>query len=570
MSHRRHAIPYGPILNLYPDSLGGNLSNVADFLELSVMEGVFSSLYILPSLFHSDLDRGFSIIDYALNEELAAVEDLDRIKKKKISLILDFVINHLSTGSIQFLDVLQKGNLSAYRDFFIDWNKFWLDHGEMNCQGYIMPKPEFLSEMYLRKPGLPILMVLFPDGCRVPYWNTFYQQVVFPTLCTADLVEKLHLSDADANILVDKINKAISEHKNPIDEIPQQYAAYSQAIDDLLGSSCKYLGQMDLNIDSDLVWAFYHETLRILSSYGASIIRLDAFAYASKEVGSRNFLNEPGTWDLLREVSLIADIYKLNLLPEIHTSYSESVYEKISDAGYLCYDFFLPGLILDALEHGSGEYLIHWADELHRKKIRVVNMLGCHDGIPLLDLRGLLPDSRISALIDLIVSRGGIVKNLHGQKEVYYQVNSTYFSALGEDNNKLLLSRALQLFMPGIPQIWYLDLFAGRNDFDAIVRHDPSGHKEINRTNLSAEQVIESLEMPVVRAQIKLIRFRQQFRAFHPDASFVAEELSIGLLRFVWKYEKYTAFLEVDLKAGSFLMLGKDTSGQESFRFSHL
>lgn len=89
-------------------------------------------------------------------------------------------------------------------------------------------------------------------------------------------------------------------------------------------------------------------------------------------------------------------------------------------------------------------------------------MLGCHDGIPLLDLKGLLPEEEIQSLIDRIVSRGGMVKNLHGQKNLYYQVNATYYSALGESDEKMLLARAIQMFMPGKPQIWYLDLFAGK------------------------------------------------------------------------------------------------------------
>lgn len=39
----------------------------------------------------------------------------------------------------------------------------------------------------------------------------------------------------------------------------------------------------------------------------------------------------------------------------------------------------------------------------------------------MLDLKGLVPEERIQALIDLIVSRGGLIKNLHGQKNVYYR-----------------------------------------------------------------------------------------------------------------------------------------------------
>ncbi len=65
---------------------------------------------------------------------------------------------------------------------------------------------------------------------------------------------------------------------------------------------CRYLGQMDLNLKSPLVWEYYRETLKKLAGYGAAIVRLDAFAYAPKEPGRRNFMNEPETWDLLEEI----------------------------------------------------------------------------------------------------------------------------------------------------------------------------------------------------------------------------------------------------------------------------
>ena len=101
-------------------------------------------------------------------------------------------------------------------------------------------------------------------------------------------------------------------------------------------------------------------------------------------------------------------------------------------------------------------------------------MLGCHDGIPLLDLKGLLNEDQIQSLIDIVVARGGYVKDLHGQKNVYYQVNSTYYSALGEDDRKMLLARAIQIFMPGKPQVWYLDLFDGRNDHGLCTGQAPA------------------------------------------------------------------------------------------------
>ncbi len=62
------------MLNAYPDSLGGSLGAAADLLARPELQGAFGSFYILPSVFDSDLDRGFSIISYDLNRRLADKE----------------------------------------------------------------------------------------------------------------------------------------------------------------------------------------------------------------------------------------------------------------------------------------------------------------------------------------------------------------------------------------------------------------------------------------------------------------------------------------------------------------
>ena len=98
---------------------------------------------------------------------------------------------------------------------------------------------------------------------------------------------------------------------------------YRKQIVDSLEAGRTYLGQMDLNIRSPKVWEYYENTLQTLADYGARIVRLDAFAYAPKEPGARNFFNEPGTWDLLERVRGLADGCGLTLLPEIHASYAE-------------------------------------------------------------------------------------------------------------------------------------------------------------------------------------------------------------------------------------------------------
>lgn len=92
-----------PMLNAYPDSLGGKLSDIAELLQKPEMKDVFGSFYVLPSLYHSDLDRGFSVIDYGLNEALATAQDL---KQLGIDLKLDFnFINELQDHGIDKIKI---------------------------------------------------------------------------------------------------------------------------------------------------------------------------------------------------------------------------------------------------------------------------------------------------------------------------------------------------------------------------------------------------------------------------------------------------------------------------------
>ena len=48
-----------PMLNLYPDSMGGTLKDIATLLESDELRDTFGSIYILPSIYNTDLDRGF-------------------------------------------------------------------------------------------------------------------------------------------------------------------------------------------------------------------------------------------------------------------------------------------------------------------------------------------------------------------------------------------------------------------------------------------------------------------------------------------------------------------------------
>jgi sucrose phosphorylase len=315
---------------------------------------------------------------------------------------------------------------------------------------------------------------------------------------------------------------------------------------------------MDLNANSEKVWGFYRETLSKLAASGARILRLDAFAYLHKEVGLSNFFNVPGTWDYLGRLRAIAEEYGLILLPEIHSEYGTGLHEQLSDQDYPIYDFFFPGLVIDALDSGESSRLRRWIGEIIDRDLKTVNMLGCHDGIPVIDLKGgeatgLVDDVTIDAIIDRVLDRGGRVKNLYGPdgtKISYYQVNATFFSALGESESRLRLARAIQLFMPGTPQVWYLDLFAGVNDYAAADRGGSAGHKEINRTNLTAEDIEAGLQRSVVQDQLEMMRLRNTSSAFSGELTVVDTDSNRLVLR--WANGDTHATLDADLAAGTF------------------
>jgi sucrose phosphorylase len=552
----------GVMLNAYPDSIGKRLSDVLELLQLEDFKDVFSLFYVLPTFFNSDLDRGFSVIDYNINKALVSEKDLQTIKDLAIDVKFDIVLNHLSVASPQFKDLLKYGESSKYKDFFINWNTFWKNHGTLNEEGIVIPDEVHLKKLFMRKAGLPILKLKFPDGSEQPYWNTFYQKVGYESVVPDDFTD-VDLSEAIVDRLCQQINEA-TQSGSEIDFTAFDFSeTTTQQITKIVDSKKFYLGQMDVNAKSLMVWDFYKETLAKLKSYGCKILRLDAFAYLHKAVGESNFFNTPGTWNYLDRIHVMAQEYNIQLLPEIHAEYGSGLHKEVAEKGYMIYDFFLPGLLIHAIEFQTNTALIKWAQEILDNDYQTVNMLGCHDGIPVLDLKGktvdgqyhegLLKDHEIERVMEIVMERGGKVKNLYGpngEKISYYQVNATFFSALGEDEQKLLLARAIQLFMPGIPQVWYLDLFAGKNDYEAVERAGAGGHKEINRTNLSTEYIQENLQRPIVQKQLELLRLRNTSKAF--SGSLTIHPSEAHQLDFSWENGSEVTHLKADLRTYHF------------------
>ena len=77
-----------------------------------------------------------------------------------------------------------------------------------------------------------------------------------------------------------------------------------------------------------------------------------------------------------------------------------------------------------------------------------------------------MPDEEIEAAKEHLFEYGANVKRVYNTEKYnnldIYQINCTYYSALGDDDNAYLLARAIQFFAPGTPQVYYVGLLAGK------------------------------------------------------------------------------------------------------------
>lgn len=305
--------------------------------------------------------------------------------------------------------------------------------------------------------------------------------------------------------------------------------------------------QIDINCKSDSAKKFIKDNLDTLCSHGAAMIRLDAFAYATKKAGSSCFFIEPDVWEFLGECEKIVEPYKVEILPEIHEHFS--MQKKIAEKDFYVYDFALPMLLINALYFGKTEYLKNWLSICPRKQFTT---LDTHDGIGVVDVKDLLPDEEIEKTREGIFRYGANVKKIYNTAAYnnldIYQVNCSYYSALGDDDKSYLLARAVQFFAPGIPQVYYVGLLAGKNDLKLL--EETKVGRNINRHYYTTEEIEQEVQRPVVKELIRLMKFRNTHSAF--DGSFELNECGENQLHITRKNGQEKAELFADFLSREF------------------
>lgn len=317
--------------------------------------------------------------------------------------------------------------------------------------------------------------------------------------------------------------------------------------------------QIDLNIKSDTTKQFNKENLEFLACHGASVIRLDAFAYAVKKAGTNCFFIEPDIWELLDECQEVFKKNEILILPEIHEHYSMQM--KLAKKGHWVYDFALPMLVLYSIYSGKKHRLVQWLKICPRKQFTT---LDTHDGIGIVDVKDLLTEEETEFTKEYLFANGANVKKIYNTTAYnnldIYQLNCTYYSALGDDDKAYLLARAIQVFTPGIPQIYYVGLLAGKNDL-ALLEETKIG-RNINRHYYTVEEIGKEVQREVVQKLIHLLEFRNSYDAF--NGTMTVDEGGLDqLLTVNWQKEGRRTTLQADLQTRDFTITYIDPEKQE-------
>lgn len=318
--------------------------------------------------------------------------------------------------------------------------------------------------------------------------------------------------------------------------------------------------QIDLDICSLKVRQLLKEFFVNFKKHNVKIVRLDAVGYVIKKLGTSCFFVEPDIYEVLDSIMELANSLGIELLPEVHSHYS--IQYRLAEHGFWIYDFILPYTILDTLINKSSEKLCEYLKTRPHKQF---TMLDCHDGIPVKpDMDDLIDTKEARKLVDVCLERGSnlslILSDDYKAEDGFdvHQIRCSYYSVLNCEDDAYLAARAIQFFTPGIPQVYYVGLLAGKNDTEAV---KASGEgREINRHNYSVEEIEQSVQTEVVQRLLKLIKFRNEYEAF--DGEFTVQDCAKDEIKLSWKKGVNCCRLYIDLKTNKTIIDYTNENGE--------
>lgn len=316
--------------------------------------------------------------------------------------------------------------------------------------------------------------------------------------------------------------------------------------------------QMDINIKDPKGEEYIRNILCTFQAQGIKMIRMDAIGYAVKTPGTSCFMTGE-SYEFIAKLSNFAKSLGMEVLVEVHAYYKRQI--EIAERVDWVYDFALPPLILQAIYEGTGKNLKAWLEISPRNAITV---LDTHDGIGVIDIGragnepGLITDEEVLKLVDKIHENSGgqskLATGAAASNLDLYQVNCTYYNALGKHDRRYLLARLIQFFAPGIPQVYYAGLLAAENDI-TLLEQTHEG-RDINRPYYTPGKVRQALGQPVVQDLMQLIRFRNHHPAF--QGSFTMEGSHDHTLKLRWDHSTHWTQLDINFQTGQYQVSWSD------------
>lgn len=291
--------------------------------------------------------------------------------------------------------------------------------------------------------------------------------------------------------------------------------------------------QIDLNFAEPRLLVEIVKIIRDHLDRGVSIFRLDAVAFIWKEIGT-SCVNLPQTHELIRLLRTLVEHAKPDavIITETNLPNRENLsYFGNGNEAHAIYNFSLPPLLLHGLTMGSCQYLRNWLMNMPPAQpgTTFFNFLASHDGIGLRPAEGLLSDSEIDSLVEVMKASGGRVseRSLPDGSKRPYEINISLFDALagsGElGEERFVCAHTVLLGLQGMPAFYIHSLLGTQNDY---AKADASGHnRHINRHQWDRAELEAALADDaqhhgrILKGLKKRMRIRKEQPAFHPNAT---------------------------------------------------
>ena len=319
--------------------------------------------------------------------------------------------------------------------------------------------------------------------------------------------------------------------------------------------------QVDIDINHDAGKAYLVRVLEALKSGGVKVVRLDAVGYAVKTPGTDSFMTAE-TLDFVRDITKLIQSYDMRVLVEVHAHYTQQL--DISPLVDLIYDFQTAPLLLHSFFTGTVDRLDNW---FKIRPANCLNVLDTHDGYGVIDggpingRPGLITQDEMAHIFKVAE------KNTNGHSAIAsvvpqwfslpHQINATLPNIVANDTAYVAM-RAVQFFLPGEPQVYYVGLFNGMDDRELFARSGQG--RDTNRHIYSPAEIQEALKQPVTQAIIALARLRKH-AAFEGEFSW--QVLGADSIRLQWMNGASSLQLEIttNVDAPAFKIIATDATG---------